>query len=132
MENKIRIVTFMVVAFPLFYMMVGAQIAHADNESSYKHGYQEGKSEWHSCASTDGEGDCSTAHDSCVNTVYYRDNITGQFDIPYHWEVAPGVDNVTACIHGYVHSWNKVCDLDKGNAREEKLTCPLPESGIPN
>jgi hypothetical protein len=86
-----------------------------------------GKSEWQSCALTNGEGDCTIAHDVCSNPIM---GIGHAFDHGQYVQEMVNlgrVSNMTACIHGYVHAWNHLCTT-KG-AEKEDLTCPLPEDG---
>jgi hypothetical protein len=45
----------------LFTTAIATTTVHATNESDYKWGYNGGKSEWQSCAFTNGEGDCTYA-----------------------------------------------------------------------
>jgi carbonic anhydrase len=48
-------------------MLIGAEQAHATNESSYKYGYEQGKGEWGNCQNFD--ADCSIALDDCHSPV---------------------------------------------------------------
>jgi hypothetical protein len=113
-----------VLVVPLVLALVGSisvvGIAHATNESSYKYGYFGGKSEWDSCAHTDGEGDCTAAFDYCANPTTWANGTVaynvGQSD----------PTNITACIHGYVHAWNHFCDPVVAK-KADTMSCPLSQ-----
>ena len=101
--------------------MVGTtttQLAHATNESSYKCGYKEGQVEWVKCTTDD--DDCGTATESCfspisisvgIGTVHYHDI--------EHYDI---MTNKTACIDGFIHAWNHMCDPVK--AKHNGVDCP--------
>jgi hypothetical protein len=100
-------------------LLIGAQQAHATNESSYKYGYEQGKGEWGDCQIFD--ADCSIALDDCHSPVdiavkYAKPQIMGETVNNYFYVKRYDiVTNQTACIHGYIHAWNKVCDPVKAN-----------------
>jgi hypothetical protein len=78
---------------------------HTTNESSYKYGYEQGKSEWGNC--TDFDADCSDGLSDCRSpvTYYVKNETSGYQDIPIiHYDI---MTNTTACIDGYVHAWYK-------------------------
>ncbi len=71
-------------------------MVYATNESSYKFGLKYGKEEWQCTA--DLSGDCTPVNGqgSCTNT--------------WNGAAMGAVTNIMACLDGYVHAWNKVCD----------------------
>lgn len=71
--------------------LVGAQLAHATNESPYKYGIEQGEDEWGSCSDVSGDGDCQTGLHDCDTS---SSNMT----------------NTAVCIVGYVDGWNQVCN----------------------
>jgi hypothetical protein len=84
------------------------QVAYGTNESSYKYGYGQGKSEWVNC--TDFDADCSDGLSDCHSpvTTYAKNSTSGYYDIRTdHYDI---MTNTTACIDGYVHAWNHVCN----------------------
>jgi hypothetical protein len=103
------------------------QLAHATNESSYKYGFQGGKSEWQSCAHTDGEGDCTAAGDFCASP-YAVYNTTSPHGIELYGHT-PQVTNITACIHGYVYAWNNICNPVTAK-KQDIMSCPLTRNDI--
>ncbi|MGC2572829.1 MAG: hypothetical protein WA364_15065 [Candidatus Nitrosopolaris sp.] len=105
---------------------VGVGIAHATNESSYKFGYQQGKLNWSGCTDPgDKYGNtksCVPAGDVCSQPI-----IGAQYDsaVGYDMQVVVGhIDNATACMHGYIHAWNHVCDLAALEKVESGYHCP--------
>jgi hypothetical protein len=107
-------------------LVTGAQQAHATNASSYQYGYKQGKSEWTDC--TTPEADCSIALDDCHSPVdvvvkYAKPQIMGETVNNFHYVKRYDiVTNETACIHGYMHAWNHICDPDKAN--DNGVLCP--------
>jgi hypothetical protein len=106
--------------------VIGGQVAYAasyfTNEGSYKYGYQAGQGEWWSCTSTDGEGDCTAAHDYCSNPII---GDVYNATIGEHVQVGLGhVGNLTACVDGYTHAWNHFCDPLKAK-KADTMSCPL-------
>jgi hypothetical protein len=83
----------------LIICSVGYQWAYGTNESSYKYGYGQGKSEWVNC--TDFDADCGAAPDDCQPTVYVSTN--DQFNgIPVN-PASVDVKNVTYYnLHYYI------------------------------
>jgi len=79
-------------------------LVNATNESSYKYGYSAGKTEWQSCAFTNGDGDCSAAFDSCAHPIHFFNGTTVYNSQPGYSDIT----NITACVHGYLHAWNHV------------------------
>lgn len=113
-------------------LMGGTQLAHVygqpyiTNEGSYKYGYEYGKQEWSSCTyPADKYGnteDCTPGGDigsnDIVGSVY---NST----IGEHMQVSLGhVGNFTACMHGYIHAWNHVCDPIEAKKADLGYGCP--------
>lgn len=75
---------------------IGTQLAYATNESSYKFGFQQGKTQYSQCTYRGDEDEpCDSGYSSCTGT--WNNAITI-------------VTNVTACIDGYIHAWNHVCN----------------------
>lgn len=84
---------------PLVLAFVGlAQVAHATDESSYEYGYKMAQVDYRDCLAAD--NGCGTVTTACFSSM----------------------TNNTACIDGYVHGWNHVCDPVK--AKENDLNCP--------
>lgn len=114
------------IALALALLAVGAQQAHATNESSYKYGYKQGKYEWTDC--TTPEADCSIALDDCHSPVdiavkYAKPQIMGETVNNYYYVKRYDiVTNQTACIHGYINAWNKVCN--QSAADDNGVLCP--------
>jgi hypothetical protein len=115
-NNKVYIVlSTMLVATTI----LGAQLAYADNEGSYQYGYQGGKSEWDSCAHTDGEGDCTAAFDYCAHPSTWANGTVA------YWP-DPQVTNIAACTDGYVQAWDHSCDPIIAK-KADTMSCPLNE-----
>ena len=96
--------------------------AHATNESSYKWGYKQGKSEYDNCL--DFDADCNTATDDCQSPIYtsVKNETTGYFNSVPRYDA---VTNQMACIHGYIHAWNHFCDPAKTRLwPNNELPCP--------
>lgn len=96
----------------LFAILMGATyliaLAHATNESSYQFGYEYGKIEWNNCIVP--EASCGLGHDDCTSTIT---------------NAAKVVTNQTACIHGFIDGWNKVCTHSLNNTDGfSKAVCP--------
>jgi hypothetical protein len=83
-------------------------------------GWDGGKSEWNGCANTNGEGDCSAPHD------FYFNPTTGKYDKEVDL-MHQGIDNITACMHGYTHAWNKVCSPKEVKKQDIGIPCPLEQ-----
>lgn len=100
-----------VVAIMLILGMLGGttmQLAHATNESSYKWGYEQGKNEWFTC---DAGGSCVTAVEDCHASP------TAPATSPANTQVT----NETACVHGFIHAFNRYC---KPTEAGEYPSCP--------
>lgn len=107
----------------LIICSVGYQWAYGTNESSYKYGYGQGKSEWVNC--TDFDADCGAAPDDCQPTVYVstNDQFNGipvnpasvdvknvtYYNLHYYIEKKKVMTNKTACMDGYSHAWENSC-----------------------
>jgi hypothetical protein len=121
-SNSVLLVLALFLMSPTLVGIMQLQQAYATNESSYKYGFQAGKSEWQSCAYTNGEGDCTAAHDYCSDWI--RGSVYNA-TIGYDMQTYLGhVSNVTACVDGYVHAWNHVCDPVKAK-KADTMPCPL-------
>lgn len=107
---------------PSSEMAIGQQ-ATRTNEGSYLYGYNGGKSEWDSCAHTDGEGDCTFAHNYCSNPIEATSPVYDAKHYGYPMVNLGYVSNMTACIHGYAHAWNHFCDHVSAKKADEP--CPL-------
>jgi hypothetical protein len=98
----------MVLALVLGLGLGTTQMVHATNESSYQWGYEHGKQEWSSC---DAGGDCHNAVYDCrvspATSVSTASNTQ--------------VTNETACVHGYIHAFNRYC---KPTEAGEYPSCP--------
>jgi hypothetical protein len=95
----------------LIVLLVGYgiyQAVYATNESAYQFGYKQGKDAW-DCYK-DPEAGCFLGNDACTSTIT---------------NAAKVVTNQTACIHGFINGWNKVCthsiDATDGSS---KAICP--------
>jgi hypothetical protein len=89
-------------------MMSIGQTAHVTNESSYQFGHEYGKIEWNSCIVP--ESSCSMGQDVCTSTITNAAKI---------------VTNQTACMHGFINGWNKVCTHSLENTDgASKAVCP--------
>jgi hypothetical protein len=104
-ERKMKILTIPLI---LVLVVVGTQHAFATNESSYKWGYEHGKSEWFSC---DVGGDCHNAVVDCHSSS----------TVPASSPPNTQVTNETACVHGFIHAFNRYC---KPTEAGEYHTCP--------
>jgi hypothetical protein len=95
------------------------QVAYGTNESSYKWGYRQGKLEYSNCTSID--NGCGTADTSCFSPIHIATGVgtTHYRDTP-HYEI---MTNKTACMNGYIHAWNHICDPIKSKNRG--LNCPI-------
>src|SRR5215469_12044701 len=102
-EEKMKLeALFMTIPLLLAVVIVIAPIsAYADNESSYKYGFQAAKSEWQSCATTDGEGDCTAAHDYCSDPITGTVPVFVRGEHVYEAVNLGHVSNQTACVDGY-------------------------------
>jgi hypothetical protein len=78
------------IIFLIPLLLFFGQVAYATNESSYKDGYLNGKGGYIDCIGYDNM--CGTANDYCFNK--YKSDI---------------VTNTTACIQGFIDSWNQIC-----------------------
>jgi len=110
MNNKRTVERIATIGLAAFLVAIFCyQVAYGTNESSYKYGYGQGKSEWGNC--TDFDADCSDGLDSDCHspvTYYAKNETSGYQDIPIiHYDI---MTNTTACIDGYVHAWNHVCN----------------------
>jgi hypothetical protein len=90
------------------------------------YGKKQGKYDWQSCTSLadkDGNfGTCDGPSFSCNpdnSHVYVRNQTDG---LLYQSNLVQ-VTNQTACVDGYIHGWNHVCDQKK--ARDSHQDCPL-------
>jgi hypothetical protein len=96
-------------AILLALLVLAPTLAFATNESSYKYGYGQGKSEWKDCIISDSE--CSDGLSDCkIPVVTLAKNSQGFYDASKpinHYDI---VTNKTACIDGYVHGWNHLCN----------------------
>jgi hypothetical protein len=101
-------VAFMVVAFPLFYMMFGAQMAHADNESSYQWGYRDGFDDYSYAIKYGNDFPSSNIADVCKG-------------------VPEAVTNQTACTDGYVNGWKDWCMTDMKDCLEAVQSGDFPD-----
>jgi hypothetical protein len=98
------------------------QVAYGSNESSYKWGFIQGKSEWSGCS--DADGNCATGLNDCQSLSYSVYNYTtGYYNaVP---NSAP-LSNHTACIDGYVNGWNHVCDHKIARSWPNiEIICPM-------
>jgi hypothetical protein len=85
-------------------LLLTPTIAMATNESSYLYGKQQGKLEWSNCTTTaDDNGNIP----DCLSGVHV---------------CSANVDNQTACIDGYVQSWNHSCNPTQ--AHKLSIGCP--------
>jgi hypothetical protein len=104
-------------------LVISPTLAYATNESSYKYGYGQGKSEWTDCTNFD--ADCSDGLSDCQSpvTTYAKNSTSGYYDIRTdHYDI---VTNTTACIDGYVHAWNHVCNQKQARVwSNDGVPCP--------
>ena len=85
-------------------------IQSSTNESSYKYGYQQGKSEFANC--DDFDADCTAAPDDCQSpvTTYTKNVTSGYYDIRH--TSYNTMTNQSACMDGYSHAWEDSCVKD--------------------
>lgn len=90
---------------------IAKQLAHATNESSYKFGFQQGKTQYSQCTYRGDEDEpCDSGYSSCTGT--WNNAITI-------------VTNVTTCIDGYIHAWNHVCNPAQAKTwPNNEVPCP--------
>lgn len=94
---------------PLILLVAVTPVAHATNESSYKWGYQQGKSEFANCDIFD--ADCNAAPDDCQSPshVSVKNETTGYYNSIPKYNI---MTNQTACMDGYSHAWEDSCVKD--------------------
>ncbi len=102
--------------------MVGTtttQLAHATNESSYKCGYKEGQVEWVKCTYR-----MMTIAGPLLKVVSHQYPLVWVLvHVHYHdIEHYDIMTNKTACIDGFIHAWNHMCDPVK--AKHNGVDCP--------
>ena len=100
-----------------------AQTAFATNESSYQYGYKQGKYGWVDC--TDFDADCSTGLDHCNAAIQPVGSMLTPQSQKTHNSDSDIMTNKTACVHGYVHGWNDVCNQTQARSwPNNEVTCP--------
>jgi hypothetical protein len=99
--------TLFVFVIPLVIALVGTgQLAYATNENDYKYGFQHGKIEYGHCTYRGDQDEyCEAGGNVCTDT---------------------SITNQTACIDGFINSWNKVCTHSMSSAFDgtSKVVCP--------
>jgi hypothetical protein len=95
------------------------QVAYGTNESAYRFGYHYGKDQWQCWKESEINGQsCFMGNTTCTSTIT---------------NAAKVVTNQTACIHGFVNGWNKVCTHNiyeggalqyEGGLTPSKVICP--------
>jgi hypothetical protein len=116
MQKKIISINMTVLLIPILLLM--PTLAMATNESSFKWGYKEAQIEYRDCL--DGNAvDCGITTYSCFSPISTSvgDGTTKYHEIE-HYDI---MTNKTACMDGYIHSWNHICDPAKTN----EIACPF-------
>jgi hypothetical protein len=106
--NDVFIAALLLLALILTMVISSAALAYATNESSYKYGFQQAKSEFLNCQYFD--ADCTAAPDDCHSsiTTYAKNETSGYYDIKTeHYDI---MTNKTACINGYNEGWRDSCE----------------------
>jgi hypothetical protein len=122
-KKSVLIIPLSLLALLLMGTLGIAQLTHATNESSYLYGKKTGRWEWNDCSYSgkDEQPSCYRADDMCQSPTItdVRNETTGYLDSVFHYDV---MTNKTACIDGYVHEWNHLCD--PVTARKSSVDCP--------